>query len=54
VSFAKELNILTIAEYVENSTIYEIVKEIGIDYSQGYFFSKPTEWECSRFRVSIG
>jgi PAS domain S-box-containing protein len=41
VNFAKELNILTIAEYVENSTIYEIVKEIGIDYSQGYFFSQP-------------
>jgi len=43
VNFAKELNILTIAEYVENSTIYEIVKEIGIDYSQGYFFSEPTK-----------
>lgn len=44
VSFAKELNILTIAEYVENSSIYEVVKELGIDYSQGYFFSEPTEF----------
>lgn len=43
VNFAKELNILTIAEYVENSTVYEIVKELGVDYSQGYFFSEPIE-----------
>ena len=43
VSFAKELNILTIAEYVENETIFNIVKEIGIDYSQGYYFSAPIE-----------
>ncbi|MBA3025530.1 MAG: EAL domain-containing protein [Sulfurimonas sp.] len=44
VNFAKELNISTIAEYVENSTIYEIVKDLGIDYSQGYFFSAPLEF----------
>ncbi|MFT5661116.1 MAG: PAS domain S-box-containing protein [Sulfurimonas sp.] len=44
VNFAKELNILTIAEYVENSKIYEIVKELGVDYSQGYYFSEPTKF----------
>ena len=44
VNFAKELNILTIAEYVENSTIYEIVKDLGVDYSQGYFFSEPRKF----------
>lgn len=44
VNFAKELGILTIAEYVENSTIYKIVEELGIDYSQGYFFSAPTQY----------
>lgn len=43
VAFAKELNMLTIAEYVENGEIYEMVKELGVDYSQGYFFSKPIE-----------
>ena len=42
VNFAKELNILTIAEYVENKRVYEIVTEIGVDYSQGYYFSEPT------------
>lgn len=43
VSFAKKLNMKTIAEYVENETILEIVNEIGINYSQGYLFSPPTQ-----------
>ncbi len=42
VNFAKELNILTIAEYVQNKEVYEILKEMGVDYSQGYYFSEPT------------
>ncbi|BBG65971.1 diguanylate cyclase/phosphodiesterase (GGDEF & EAL domains) with PAS/PAC sensor [Hydrogenimonas sp.] len=41
VSFAKEQNILTVAEYVENENIFKIIKEFGIDYSQGYYFGKP-------------
>jgi len=45
VLFAKKQNIQTIAEYVENEAIYNILNEIGVDYSQGYFFGKPTEIE---------
>jgi EAL domain-containing protein (putative c-di-GMP-specific phosphodiesterase class I) len=41
VSFAKELGIKTIAEFVENEAIQNIVKELGVDYTQGYFFSPP-------------
>ena len=41
-SFAHEMNIKVIAEFVENEEIQKIVKELGIDYSQGYYFSKPT------------
>ncbi len=41
VSFAKDQNIKTTAEFVENETIYKIVKDLGIDYSQGYYFAKP-------------
>ena len=41
VNFAKDLNIKTIAEFVENESIFNKVKELGIDYSQGYYFSKP-------------
>lgn len=43
VEFAKSLNILTIAEYVENEAIYKVTKEMGVDYFQGYYFSKPLE-----------
>ncbi len=41
VAFAKEQNIQTIAEYIENEEIYKIIKELGVDFSQGYYFGKP-------------
>jgi EAL domain-containing protein (putative c-di-GMP-specific phosphodiesterase class I) len=41
VSLAQALEIKTVAEYVEDAEIYEIVKECGIDYAQGYFIGKP-------------
>lgn len=43
VNFAKDLNIKTVAEYVENEEIFNEVKSLGVDYSQGYYFSKPIE-----------
>ncbi len=45
VAFAKEQNILTVAEFVENEQIFNIIKDLGIDYSQGYYFGKPTPLE---------
>ncbi len=41
VGFAKSMKIKTIAEFVENPSILKKVKEMGIDYSQGYHFSPP-------------
>lgn len=41
VDFAKNSNIKTIAEFVHSKDVFEKVKEIGIDYSQGYYFSEP-------------
>jgi len=41
VSFAKSQNIDTIAEYVENEEIFNVLNEIGVTYSQGYYFGKP-------------
>jgi len=41
VTFAKEQNIQTIAEYVENENIFNILNSFGVDYSQGYYFGKP-------------
>lgn len=41
VSFAKKQNIVTIAEYVENEEIFNILNDLGVDYSQGYYFGEP-------------
>jgi len=41
VNFAKKQNLQTVGEYVENEAIYKRLTELGIDYSQGYFFGKP-------------
>jgi len=41
VTFAKEQGLETIAEFIENESIFNIVKELGVDYSQGYYFGKP-------------
>lgn len=41
VYMAKKLDIKVIAEYVHNESVYNIVKELDIDYSQGFYFSEP-------------
>jgi c-di-GMP phosphodiesterase len=41
IDFSKMYGIKTVAEFVENEDIYILVKELGIDYSQGYFFGEP-------------
>jgi len=41
VEFAKKLGIKTIAEYVHSSTVMDKVKDLGIDYSQGFYVDKP-------------
>jgi len=38
--FADKVGALTVAEYIENEEIYDIVNEIGIDFSQGYYIGK--------------
>jgi diguanylate cyclase (GGDEF)-like protein len=41
VSFARKLGIQTIAEFVHNEPVQNIVQEIGVDFSQGYFIGEP-------------
>jgi len=41
IEFAESLNLKTIVEYVESKEIFNITKELGADYSQGYYFSAP-------------
>ncbi len=42
ISFSKKLGKKTITEYVHNEEIYEIVKTLGADYSQGYYFGEAS------------
>jgi diguanylate cyclase (GGDEF)-like protein len=42
VDFAKKLGIKTVAEYVHSSMVMEKVKDLGIDYSQGFYIDEPS------------
>jgi EAL domain-containing protein (putative c-di-GMP-specific phosphodiesterase class I) len=35
------MNIQTIAEFVENEAIIDKLRELGVDYGQGYGISRP-------------
>jgi len=39
--FAKKQNIKTIAEFVVNEEVFDTIKDLGIDYSQGYHLGEP-------------
>jgi diguanylate cyclase (GGDEF)-like protein len=41
VYFAHKRQLVCIAEFVHNSEVYEIVKSLGIDRSQGFFLGEP-------------
>jgi len=41
VTFAREQGMKTVAEYVEDPALFEAVKALGIDFSQGYLFGRP-------------
>ena len=41
VEVAKRLNIATVAEGIENADHVALMREMGCDYGQGYYYSKP-------------
>ena len=41
VNMTKELNLKSLAEGVETEEQYEQIKQLGIEYTQGFYFSKP-------------
>ncbi|MFT5836340.1 MAG: diguanylate cyclase (GGDEF)-like protein [Sulfurimonas sp.] len=41
VNFAKKLGKKVIAEFIDKPEVQEVIEELGIEYSQGYLFSKP-------------
>lgn len=48
---AKALGVKTIAEFAENQDIVDVLKELHIDYAQGFHFGKPDKINCSSFAV---
>ena len=44
-NFSKEFKVKTVAEYVSNEDIYNKIKELKIDYCQGYYFDKPLSYD---------
>ena len=43
IDIAKYLNVMVIAEGVEHEEQYNILKQLGCDVVQGYYFSKPVD-----------
>ena len=41
--FTKNVNIPCVAKFVHNEKVQKIVDELGISYSQGYYFSEPNK-----------
>ncbi|MDI9245418.1 EAL domain-containing protein [Marinobacter sp. CHS3-4] len=42
---ASEMNLTTVAEYVENDRILAVLTELGVDYGQGYGIGRPMPLE---------
>jgi PAS domain S-box-containing protein len=45
VTFAQEQNIQTVAEFVEDEETFKLLRDLGVDYTQGYYFGKPQPLE---------
>jgi len=41
VLFAKKSNIQTVAEFVHSKVIFDMTKDMGIDYFQGFYLGEP-------------
>ncbi|MGE3592879.1 MAG: EAL domain-containing protein, partial [Arcobacter sp.] len=44
VNMAKELNAKTVAEYVHSKEVFDIVKNMNIDFLQGFYLSEPKSY----------
>jgi diguanylate cyclase (GGDEF)-like protein len=41
VEFAKKAGIKTVAEHVDSEALFQIVHDLGVDFSQGFYIGKP-------------
>ena len=51
VGLAKKLHVETIAEFVSSKEILDVVRELGVDYAQGYHIGKPEPIESHLERL---
>jgi len=49
--FAKNTNIPSIAEFTHNESVQKIIEGLGIDFSQGFYFSEPSPFPETKFNV---
>ncbi len=43
INMAKELNAKSVAEYIHSKEVYNITKDLGIDFLQGFYLGEPKE-----------
>ena len=43
VTLAQNLGMKTIAEFVEDEEVFQAIRDLGIDYAQGYFVGRPDQ-----------
>ena len=46
ITLSHEMGLKTVAEFVENAEIAQVLTDMGIDFMQGYAFGKPQEFEA--------
>ncbi len=44
VNFSRQLNILTIGEFVHSESVFRKIQELKVDYTQGYFIGEPRQY----------
>ncbi len=44
VNLAQTMGAKTVAEFVEDREVFELARQLGVDYFQGYHFSPPLPW----------
>ncbi len=50
VSISKEQRIRCVAEWVEDAEVFDFLRDIGVDYGQGYHIQKPLPFVASSFK----
>lgn len=43
VILAQSLGIKTVAEFVEGEEVMTAIRELGVDYGQGYYIGRPSD-----------